>query len=130
MWQEYLITIICAVLTALVSWGMTALVKLINTKVKNEKAARMTTEAITIVYNAVKTVMQSYVDTLKAKGEFTAEAQKAAAQKAFNIALGQMSEELKEYVTTNYGDLTAYIYNLIEAYVLTVKEERTARAAG
>jgi hypothetical protein len=44
--------------------GGTALIKWINTKVKNEKSAEFLTQATTVVLNAAKTVFQTYVESL------------------------------------------------------------------
>lgn len=60
---------------------------------------------------------QTYVDSLKKQGKFDAEAQKKAFEMTYNAVIGILSEEAKVYLASVYGDLTAYITNMIEAEV-------------
>ena len=60
---------------------------------------------------------QTYVDSLKAQGKFDAEAQKKAFEMTFNSVISILTDEAKVYLTSIYGDLTAYITNMIEAEV-------------
>ena len=60
---------------------------------------------------------QTYVDSLKAQGKFDAEAQKKAFEMTYNSVISILTDEAKVYLTSIYGDLTAYITNMIEAEV-------------
>lgn len=60
---------------------------------------------------------QTYVDSLKAQGKFDAEAQKKAFEMTYNSVINILTDEAKIYLTSIYGDLTAYITNMIEAEV-------------
>lgn len=60
---------------------------------------------------------QTYVDSLKKQGKFDAEAQKKAFEMTYNAVIGILSEEAKVYLASVYGDLNAYIINMIEAEV-------------
>ena len=60
---------------------------------------------------------QTYVDSLKAQGKFDAEAQKKAFEMTYNSVINILTDEAKVYLTSIYGDLTAYITNMIEAEV-------------
>ena len=60
---------------------------------------------------------QTYVDSLKAQGKFDAEAQKKAFEMTYNSVINILTEDAKVYLTSIYGDLTAYITNMIEAEV-------------
>ena len=60
---------------------------------------------------------QTYVDSLKKQGKFDAEAQKKAFEMTYNAVIEILSEEAKVYLASVYGDLTAYITNMIEAEV-------------
>ena len=60
---------------------------------------------------------QTYVEALKDKDAFTAEAQKEAFNKTYNAVLAILSDDAKEYLTNAFGDLEAYIKSKIEAEV-------------
>lgn len=64
---------------------------------------------------------QTYVESLKKSGNFGAEAQLEALNKAKEIALSQLSEEVKEYITTNYGDINNWLTTQIEATINLLK---------
>ena len=101
--NDILINIISAVVTTvllpLITWAGTKLIQYIGTKVKNEKAATFLSKATDIVLNAVRSVFQTYVESLKASGSFNKEAQFTALCKAKDIALAQFGDDVKEYIT-------------------------------
>lgn len=69
------------------------------------------------ISNCVVATNQTYVDALKDKNAFTAEAQKEALQKTYNAIMAILSEDAKDYLSNATGDLQSYIMNLIEAQV-------------
>ncbi len=75
------------------------------------------------ISNCVIATNQTYVDALKDKNAFTAEAQKEALQKTYDAIMSILSEDAKTYLINATGDLENYIMNLIEAQV---KENKTA----
>ena len=125
--NDILINIISAVVTTvllpLITWAGTKLIQYIGTKVKNEKAAALLTTATTIVLNAVRSVFQTYVESLKASGSFNAEAQKTALSKAKDIALSQLGEDVKEYISSTYGNLDGWLTNQIESTINLLKNQ-------
>jgi predicted transcriptional regulator len=54
---------------------------------------------------------------LKKQGKFDKEAQKIAFEMSYNAVIEVLSDDAKEYLSTIYGDLNAYIVHLIEAEV-------------
>lgn len=125
--NEILLNIISIVVTAvvvpLISLLGTKLIQWIGTKVKDEKAATFLSNASKIVLNAVKSVFQTYVDSLKKSGTFDAEAQKTALIKATDIVKSQLSTELIDYIKKNYGDLDVWITTQIEATINTLNNK-------
>lgn len=79
-----------------------------------KKYIRMLTDTVT---NAVIAVKQTYVDALKGKNAFTAEAQKEAFTMAYTAVLNNLTDEAKVYLNEAYSDLESYIKVLIEAKV-------------
>lgn len=125
--NDILINVISAVVTTvllpLITWAGTKLIQYIGTKVKNEKAAALLTTATTIVLNAVRSVFQTYVESLKASGSFNAEAQQTALSKAKDIALSQLGEDVKEYISSTYGNLDGWLTNQIESTINLLKNQ-------
>lgn len=125
--NEIILNIISVVVTAiilpLISIGGTKLVQLINTKINNNKTANFLSTATTIVINAVRSVFQTYVETLKKENKFDEASQKLALLKARNIALNQMTDDVKNYITSTYGDLDTWINTNIEATINILKNK-------
>ena len=92
-----------------------------NSKIENEKARDLLTQATEAVTNAVRAVFQTYVDSLKKSGNFGADAQLEALNKAKDIALSQLSEDVKNYIQNNYGDINIWLTTQIEATINLIK---------
>lgn len=122
-WQAILLSVISIVLTALVSWGAERLIALINSKLANSKYAKYLTSVVDVITRAVKTTYQTYVETLKNKDMFTADAQKEALSKAGEMALAQLSEDSKKWIKTNFGDVKVWISNTIESVIYDLKNK-------
>lgn len=100
------------------------IIKIINSKVKeinnshdNEMAAKYIEMLGQTVADCVLATSQTYVESLKQQGKFDKEAQKIAFEMSYNAVIEVLSDDAKEYLSTIYGDLNAYIVHLIEAEV-------------
>lgn len=69
------------------------------------------------VIDCVVATNQTYVEALKQKGEFDADAQQYAFKMTYDAVVALLSEDAKDYLTNIYGDLSLYITNMIEAEV-------------
>ena len=125
--NEILINIISVVVTSivlpLISIAGAKLIQFINSKIKNNKAADLLTTATTIVITAVRSVFQTYVEALKKEGSFNKDAQIIALNKAKDIALTQMTDEVKDYLVTTYGSLDSWLDTNIEATINILKNK-------
>lgn len=125
--NEIIINIISVVVTSivlpLISIAGAKLIQFINSKIKNNKAADLLTTATTIVINAVRSVFQTYVEALKKEGSFNKDAHIIALNKAKDIALTQMTDEVKEYLVTTYGSLDSWLDTNIEATINILKNK-------
>lgn len=125
--NEIIINIISVVVTSivlpLISLAGAKLIQFINSKIKNNKAADLLTTATTIVINAVRSVFQTYVEALKKEGSFNKDAQIIALNKAKDIALTQMTDEVKNYLVTTYGSLDSWLDTNIEATINILKNK-------
>lgn len=60
---------------------------------------------------------QTYVEAMKKQNLFDSDAQKAAFQMTYDSVMSVLTDEAKNYLTSVYGDLNAYIQQKIEAEV-------------
>ena len=124
--NQILLNILAAVTTCiilpLISFLGIKLSQWLSTKIKDEKAAKLLTQATEIVVTAVKSVFQTYVESLKNSGTFDKTAQLEALNKAKTIVTSELTVELKEFIVTNYGDLESWITNQIEASIYKLKK--------
>lgn len=69
------------------------------------------------IERAVIATNQTYVDTLKEKGEFGPEAQKEALAKTYQAIMSVLNLEAVNYLNEAVGDLESYIMTGIESQV-------------
>ena len=123
--NELLLNILSVVVTAviipLISLLGTKLCQLINSKIKDQKGATLIKKATDIVLNAVRSVFQTYVESLKKSGGFDSAAQAKAFNMAKTIIVSQLTEDVKAYLAENYGDLEEWISTQIEASINILK---------
>lgn len=121
--QTILLSALGIIITTLVTWGTERLIALINSKLKNTKYAKYLTDAVGIVSRAVKTTYQTYVEALKDKNAFTGDAQLEALNKAKDIAMAQLSGEMKEFIESNFGDIEKWLTSTIESVIYDLKNK-------
>lgn len=125
--NDILINIISIIVTVVVIPLITLLgaklVKWVASKIDDENAAKIVENASNIVLNAVKSVFQTYVDTLKKQGKFGSDAQQEALIKAKTIALSQLGHDTQKFLASNFGDVDTWIVTQIEATINTLKNK-------
>ena len=122
-WQAILLWVVGIVLTTLVTWLSERLIAFLNAKISNVKYAKCLGDSVSIVISAVKSTYQTYVQALKDKNMFTEDAQKEALNRAKNIALTQLSQDLKLFITTNFGDIETWIQETVESSLYDLKNQ-------
>lgn len=115
--------VVSAVVLPLISLIGAKIVAWLSSKTKNEKATAVIKKTNDIVMNAVKCVLQTYVDTLKKEGKFDEASQFLALSKAKEKALEQMSDDTKTFIEKNYGNLDLWLTTSIEATINTIKSK-------
>lgn len=119
--QNIISVVVTAVILPLISYAGTRLISYLDSKIKNEKAKDLLTKTTTVVTNAVRAVFQTYVDSLKQSGEVGKEAQIETLNQTKNIALTQLSEDVKEYIKSKFGDINTWLKTQIEATINLIK---------
>jgi hypothetical protein len=89
----------------------------ISKKANNETASKYIDLLSNTISDCVIATNQTYVEALKKENAFTVEAQKEACQLTYDAVMSVLSDDAKVYLTSIYGDLTAYITTKIEAEV-------------
>ena len=113
--------IVTAIILPLISYLGLRLTTYLNNKIKDEKTKTLLTKATQIVTNAVRSVFQTYVESLKAEGKFDEHSQNVALKKAKDIVQAEFGDDIKNFINENYGDLTEWITNQIEATINLLK---------
>lgn len=109
------------IVTGLASWGVAVFTNWINSKMKDKKMAALLAQAMQIVADAVKLIFQEFVEALKKNGKFDEATQKEAKEAATKIIMNKLTPELKEFITTNYGDISAWVNEQIEVAIYNFK---------
>ena len=126
--NEILLNILSVVVTSIIlpllTYAGTRLIAYLNSKIKDENYKILLTTATDIVVNAVRSVFQTYVESLKASGNFDSEAQLIALNKAKDIALEQMTDEVKQFISKNYGSVDAWLTTTIESTINLIKNKK------
>lgn len=91
-------------------------------KTSNETLKKYIDMLDATITRAVIATNQTYVNTLKEKGEFGQEAQKEALQKSYQAVMAVLNVDAVAYLEEAVGDLRSYILTGIEAAVNTQKQ--------
>lgn len=119
--QGILFTALGTLVTGLLAWLTSFLTSWINSKIKNNNAAKILNSIVSLTTDAVQATYQSYVEALKGTDMWTTEAQKTALNKALDTIKKQLTLESKEFITKNYGDIETYLKTLIESILYQLK---------
>ena len=77
----------------------------------------------TIVERAVRSVTQTYVDSLKKSGKSDQEAQLIALSLTKEEVLKELNEETKSLIETNYGNVNDFVTTQIESTTNLIKSK-------
>ena len=123
-WTDLILKIAEVCLIPILGVLTNALVKFINSKIgelkmrtENECLKKYIDMFNDTICDCVIATNQTYVESLKASGRFTIEAQKEAFEMTKNAVISLLTDEAKEYLTEIYGDLMNYMQIKIEAEV-------------
>lgn len=89
----------------------------LTNKIDDDKADKYITMLADTISACVIATNQTYVEALKNKNAFTAEAQREAFNMTLNAVMAVLTEDAKDYLRSIYGDLDTYITAQIEAQV-------------
>lgn len=116
-YTEIISMILQGVIVPLIIWGITVLQKYLKDKIKIDEINSILDQATDAAVKAVGLVAQTFVDDLKAQGEFTPEKAKQAFEAAKMIARNILSIEGYNLLQRVTSDAEAYIEAAIEKAV-------------
>lgn len=116
------ITVVIPILTGYVVSYIGKAKERIQTATTNAILQEYEDEIARIVTMAVTTVSQTFVDGLKAGGEFTIEQQKDALRQATAICYKTLTLEAQRFLEETYNDVGEYLKYRIEAEVKRQKD--------
>lgn len=90
-------------------------------KTKSELADRYLALLENTIVDCIKATNQTYVNALKDKNAFDAEAQKQALNLTSQAVINILSEDAKKYLNNFVGDLDLFVKEKIEAKIEEVK---------
>lgn len=114
---ELFLTALLTVLAKFIISFVNAKIKEVKQKTQNELLYKYLDMINQTVKDCVIATNQTYVETLKNKNMFDAEAQKEAFKKTFDAVKSLLNEEAITYLTEMAGDADLYLTTLIEAEV-------------
>jgi hypothetical protein len=126
--SDLLIAVITVAIPIISKYIISYLGALKDKKIAESEATEASTfentiiEAIELVQKVVDKVSQTYVDSLKAKGEFTKEAQVESFNMALSDAKTLISDEVQTLINSIYGDFDKWLEVQIESYIKIRKE--------
>jgi hypothetical protein len=119
---EVILTIIMVLITSLVTWLLSKITNLIDSKIKDAKSKALLNDAVGVVTRVVKETTQTYVDSLKNKNMFD----KTAQQKALEMTKEKIKSQLKastiEYIEQNFNGFDVWLTTTIEAKLYDLKK--------
>lgn len=121
-WMDVLIQIVEMLVGLMVTVGIPYLFALLKSRAQHSKAQQYLDRAEEYLTSAVAMVNQTFVDQLKKDGKFDTNNQAAAFNMAMDAWLEMMSEDMKNVVTDEVGNFTAWAEAQIEARVQLLKE--------
>lgn len=74
-----------------------------------------------IIDAAVKVINQNFVDQMKKDGKFDKDAQRKALEEALKIAEAMITDEVRDIIKDNFGDVNEYLRAIIEKTVANLK---------
>ena len=120
-WSNIATQIILGIVGALITGLGTVITLLINKYVKNKETAAMLSNISEIVMKCVQETYQTYVQELKDKDIFDAEAQKTALNNCISNIKSLLTTEMSDYLSKNYADVEKFLKTLVESAINTLK---------
>lgn len=114
---EYILPALGTAFGGLLTWGVTELVLLIKSKIKNQAIANALTEIVELSDTTVRATYQTYVEGLKGTDLWTKEAQETALKMSLDTLKGQLSQGAMNWIGKNCDNIDDYLIGMIESSI-------------
>jgi hypothetical protein len=95
----------------------------LKTKTDSEALRALIEKVDYIIQTCVEATNQTFVDDLKNSNAFTEENKKEAMAKTFEAIQNMLTDDDKQKIMNNFGDVSTYLNNSVENYIKTSKIE-------
>ena len=123
MWENLVTQIVLWALGGIFSVVGGFIIRFINKKIKNDTIKNLLLGAVNIVSDGVKFTYQTYVEEIKGTTLWDKDAQERAMQKTIDYVKNTMTQQAKDYIVANYGDLEAWIRQQAEIQINNAKNK-------
>ncbi len=108
------LTIVASIVTKYIIPYLKTITAAKTASIENTRLQNGVTEAVDAVLTAVTVTNQTYVDALKNKNMFDADAQRVAFQKSWDMAQGLLTDAAKNALCALYGNVNDWLTARIE----------------
>lgn len=116
-WNDILIEIVNVAFKAVTLIVLPYLAAKVGENIHNERVAKLVKKGEEFVVKSVEMINQTFVESLKAEGNFDAEAQKKAFKLCYENWMAMASDEVKSAIIEQVADLDTWLNTMIEARI-------------
>jgi len=120
-WTTLFFEILGSILTVLFTSLTGFVISWISLNIKDKKLQKFLLSINNIIVKNVKYIYQTYVEELKNKNLFDTDAQNEALCRCKELIFSDFTNEMKDYIMNNFGDVTEWITNQIETTIYDLK---------
>ena len=121
-WNDVLIQVVNTAFRLVITLGIPYLFAMIGKHVRNDHTAKLMATAERLIVQSVEMVNQTFVNTLKEAGKFDTAAQIEAFKLCRENWLEMISEEMRDVVIEEVGDIESWLNTKIEATIAESKK--------
>ena len=120
-WNDVLIEAVNLLFKIVTVVAIPYLSYMVSRSIKNDKLKHLVNRGEEFVKKSVAMVQQTFVDSLKKEGKFDKDAQREAFRMAYETWMEMASEEVKEAIMEQTGNIDTWLNTMIEAQIYTDK---------
>lgn len=120
-WNDVLIEAVNLLFKIVTVVAIPYLSYMVSKSIKSDKLKHLVNRGEEFVKKSVAMVQQTFVDSLKKEGKFDKDAQREAFRMAYETWMEMASEEVKEAIMEQTGNIDTWLNTMIEAQIYTDK---------
>ena len=120
-WNDVLIEAVNLLFKIVTVVAIPYLSYMVSKSIKSDKLKHLVNRGEEFVKKSVAMVQQTFVDSLKKEGKFDKDAQREAFRMAYETWMEMASEEVKDAILEQTGNIDTWLNTMIEAQIHTDK---------